>query len=75
MVKEDYLFIDGFSRYYWVWISEDDDKKIKLTKKWGSYAYNIMPFGLKNDPTIFSKIVIASSCDFIQRFLEVYMDD
>jgi hypothetical protein len=34
-----------------------------------------MPFGLKNAPTIFSRVVIASFKEFIHEFLEVYLDD
>jgi hypothetical protein len=34
-----------------------------------------MPFGLKNAPTIFSRVVIDSFKEFIHQFLEVYMDD
>ena len=34
-----------------------------------------MPFGLKNAPTIFSKVVIAVFKEFIHKFLEVYFDD
>jgi hypothetical protein len=34
-----------------------------------------MPFGLKNSPAIFSRIVIASFQEFIHKFVEVYMDD
>jgi hypothetical protein len=34
-----------------------------------------MPFGLKNAPTIFSRVVIACFKEFIHHFLEVYMDE
>jgi hypothetical protein len=34
-----------------------------------------MPFGMKNSPTVFSRVVIASFKEFIHQFLEVYMDD
>jgi hypothetical protein len=34
-----------------------------------------MPFGLNYEPTIFSRVVIASFKDFIHQFLEVYLDD
>ena len=33
-----------------------------------------MPFGLKNDPAIFSRIVVSSFKYFIHKFLEVYFD-
>ena len=34
-----------------------------------------MPFGLKNAPTIFSRVVVSSFKEFIHKFLEVYFDD
>jgi hypothetical protein len=34
-----------------------------------------MPFGLKNETSIFSRIFIVSFKEFIHQFLEVYMDD
>ena len=35
----------------------------------------MMPFGLKNAPAIFSRIVVAIFKEFIQKFVEVYFDD
>ena len=34
-----------------------------------------MPFGLKNDPPIVSRIVVSAFKYFIHKFLEVYFDD
>jgi len=34
-----------------------------------------MPFGLKNDPTIFSRVVVTTFKEYIHQFLEVYFDD
>ena len=43
--------------------------------EWGCYQYTVMPFGLKNAPAIFSRIVVSTFKDFIHKFLEVYFDD
>ena len=34
-----------------------------------------MPFGLKNAPAIFSRIIVVVFKEFIHKFLEVYFDD
>ena len=43
--------------------------------KWGCYQYTVMPFGLKNALSIFSRIAVSTFKDFIHKFLEVYFDD
>lgn len=73
--NEAYSFTGGFSRYHQVCVAEEDKKKKMFTTEWGSYAYHVMLFGLKNAPTVFSRIVIAAFIDYIHRLLEVYMDD
>jgi hypothetical protein len=73
--KESYSFTDGFLGYHQVRIVEEDKKKTTFITEWGSFAYNVMPFGLKNAPAVFSRIVIASFREFIHKFIEVYMDD
>jgi hypothetical protein len=56
--KESYSFTDGFSGYHQERIVEEDKNKTTFIKEWGSFAYNVMPFGLKNAPAVFSRIVI-----------------
>jgi hypothetical protein len=49
--------------------------KTTFGTEWGSYQYMVMPFGLKDAPTIFSRVVTASFKEFIHQVLEVYLDD
>jgi hypothetical protein len=64
-----------FLGYHWVRIVEEDKRKTTFTIELGSFSYNVMPFGLKNAPIMFSWIVIATFKDYIHKFLEVYLDD
>jgi hypothetical protein len=73
--QEAYSFTDAFSGYHQIKIEPKDRQKTTFATEWGSYQYTIMPFGLKNAPTIFSRVVIASFKEFIHQFLEVYLDD
>ena len=34
-----------------------------------------MPFGFKNSPAIFSRVVVADFKEYIHTFLEVYFND
>ena len=73
--QEMYSFIDGFSIYHQVRIMKEDRHKMTFITEWGCYQYTVMPFGLKNAPAIFSRIIVSSFKDFIHKFLEVYFDD
>jgi hypothetical protein len=73
--KEAYLFTDGFSRYHQVRIVEEDKRNTTFIIEWGSFAYNVISFGLENTPAFFSRIVIEAFREFIHKFMEVYMDD
>jgi hypothetical protein len=53
---EAYSFTDGFSGYHQVQITEEDQSKTTFVMEWGSFAYTVMPFGLKNAPAVFSRI-------------------
>ena len=46
-----------------------------LVTEWGCFRYTVMPFGMKNVSAIFSWVVVPVFKYFIQKFLEVYMDD
>ncbi len=45
---EMYSFMDGYSGYNQVKRMEEDKDKMTFILEWGTYAYNIMPFGLCN---------------------------
>jgi hypothetical protein len=63
--QEAYSFTNGFSKYHQIKISPEDRYKTNFSTEWGSYQYTVMPFGLKNAPTIFSRVVIDSFKEFI----------
>lgn len=73
--NEAYSFADGFSGYHQVKIAKEDRHKTTFATKWGSFAYMVMPFVLKNAPAVFSRIVVVAYQEFIHKFLEVYLDD
>ena len=70
-----YSLTNGFSRYHQVIIHKEDKHKTNFATKWGSFQYTMMPFGLKNAPAIFSKLVVVVFKEYIHNFVEVYFDD
>lgn len=73
--QESYSFTDGFYGYHQIKITLADRSKMTFVTEWGCFQYIVMPFGLKNAPTILSCVVIATFKYFIHKFLEVYFDD
>ena len=73
--QEAYSFTDSFSGYHQIKIMPKDRSKTNFTTEWGYFEYTVMPFGLKNASTIFSRIVVAVFKEYIHKFLEVYLDD
>ena len=70
-----YSFTDGFSGYHQIWIAKEDHYKTMFVTEWGCFQYTVMPFGMKNAPAVFSCVVVAVFKDFIQKFMQVYMND
>lgn len=73
--QESYFFSDGFFVYRQIKIALEDRSKTTFATEWGCFQYIVIPFGLKNAPTIFLHVVIAAFKEFIHKFLEVYFDD
>ena len=73
--QEVYSFTDGFSGYHHIRIAPEDRHKTTFATEMGSFQYTVMPFGLKNAPAMFSRVVISAFKEFIHKFLEVYFDE
>ena len=43
-----FSFTDGFSGHNQIKMAKEDKAKITFTTHWGTYAYDVMPFGIKN---------------------------
>lgn len=72
---ECYSFTNGFSRYNQVRITEEDQYKTMFFYEFGSFSYRDMPFGLKNSPAVFSRIVVKAFQENMYKSMGVYFDD
>lgn len=73
--QEAYSSTDGFLGYHQIRIALKDRSKTTFAMEWGFFQYTIMLFGMKNVPTIFLCVVVATFREYIHKFLAVYFDD
>ena len=73
--QEFYCFLDGYSGYNQIVVHLDDYRKTTFTCPYGTFTYRQMPFELCNAPATFARCMTAIFGDFIEQFLEVFMDD
>jgi len=70
-----YCFLDGYSGYNQIPVYPKDQEKTTFTCPSGTFAYRRMPFGLCNAPSTFQRCMMAIFSDYIDNFMEVFMDD
>jgi len=73
--KSHYCFLDGFSGYMQITIAPEDQDKATFTCPFDTFAYRRMPFSLCNAPDTFLRCRISIFSDFLENFIEVFMDD
>ena len=73
--NECYSFTDGFLGYNKVPIAKVYHKKTTFVCEFGSFFYRVMPFGLQNAPTVFSRIVVKAFQEYSYKTMVVYFDD
>ena len=67
--------MNGFSSYNQIKMVEEDKAKIAFTIHWGTYAYDVMPFGLKNTGATYQRAMVTLFHDMMHKEIEVYVGD
>eukprot|EP00253_Pinus_taeda_P020727 PITA_20727 len=68
-------FLDGFSGYNQILVHPDDRLKTTFRTKWGTYAYQKMPFGLVNAGATFQRAMDIAFKGLINKTIVIYLDD
>ena len=56
-------------------IADSDVPKTAFGTKYGHFEWLVMPFGLVNAPSTFQRMMTSLLRDFIDVFVQVYLDD
>ncbi|PKA55346.1 RNA-directed DNA polymerase like [Apostasia shenzhenica] len=67
-------FLDAFSEYHQIRMAKEDEKTAFITD-FGTYCYNVMPFGLKNAGATYQRMIDAVFRNQRGRNLEAYVDN
>ena len=68
-------FLDGISGYNQILVHPEDRLKTTFRTKWGTYAYQKMPFGLINVGATFQRAMDIYFRGLINKTVVVYLDD
>ena len=68
-------FMDAFSGYNQIKMDPSDQENTSFVKAYGTYCYQVMPFGLKNAGATYQRLVNKMFQKQIGASMEVYIDD
>jgi len=69
------IFLNAYSGYNQIWMDPDNQEKTSFITKFGTYCYNVMPFGLKNADATYQRLVNRMFEEQIGKSMKVYIDD
>ena len=67
--------IDLANGYWQIEMEEKDKEKTAFICEQGLYEFNVMPFGLKNAPATFQRLMNKLFREYLNDFAAVYIDD
>ena len=68
-------FLDAFQGYHQISLALDDQEKTAFVTLIGNYHYKMIPFGLKNEGSIYQRMMTKMFEPQLGKSIEVYIDD
>ena len=70
-----FSFMDEFLGYNQIKMAKEGKAKTTFITHWGTYAYDVMPFGLKNAGAIYQQAMVTLFHDMMHKEIKFYVDD
>lgn len=70
-----YSLTNFFSSYNQIKIALEDQEKTSFTCVWGTFCWNVIPFGLNNVGATYQHEVMIIFYDMMYKMMEDYVDD
>lgn len=67
--------LDLAKGFHQILIEDDDQRKTAFSTPFGHYEFLRMPFGLKNAPSTFQRLINSVLREYINKICVVYLDD
>lgn len=68
-------FMDGYSRYNQISITQEDHHKTAFTTPWDTFIYVVISFGLCNALATFQRAMFYTFFDLLYKSMMVFIDD
>jgi len=69
------FFLDCFSGYNQILVHPDDQLKTTFRRKWVTFSYQKMPFGLINNGATFQRAMDIAFKRLVNRLVVIYLDN
>ena len=70
-----FLKVDLNNAYHQLPMNDSDKEKTAFTCRYGTFEFNVMPFGLMNAPSTFQRVMNSVFMDLLDSGVLIYMDD
>lgn len=70
-----YTSMDATSGFWQNPVAEEDIPKTAFNTRYGSFEFKVTPFGLKNCPSAFQRMMDEIFREYLDKFVIIYIDD